>query len=148
MTKIVKISLVLLVVVLIIHFDNFQALMDSNLPRLQLELYKEIKKVRHGVVKWAFCNTSYMSLLSDYRPVLDVKRNCLTFLSRKYGQILDMVISVLVWLNRMVPLGVWGQLYGGLLSLPTSSDRRNAGMQTYNFFTFFFKPLSTTCLIL
>lgn len=51
MTKIVKISLVLLVVVLIIHFDNFQALMDSNLPRLQLELYKEIKKVRNGVVK-------------------------------------------------------------------------------------------------
>lgn len=50
--KNVKISsLLLLVVVLIIHFDNFQALMDSNLPRLQLELYKEIKKVRHGVVK-------------------------------------------------------------------------------------------------
>lgn len=80
MTKIVKISLVLLVVVLIIHFDNFQALMDSNLPRLQLELYKEIKKVRHGVVKLAFFNTPYMSLLSDYRPVLDVKRNCLMFL--------------------------------------------------------------------
>lgn len=26
-----------------------QALMDSNLPRLQLELYKEIKKVRKDV---------------------------------------------------------------------------------------------------
>lgn len=28
----------------------YQALIDSNLPRLQLELYKEIKKVCYGVL--------------------------------------------------------------------------------------------------
>lgn len=40
---------------------SLQALMDSNLPRLQLELYKEIKKVNHTqlffMFKTSFINT-------------------------------------------------------------------------------------------
>lgn len=35
-----------------------QALMDSNLPRLQLELYKEIKKVRKDVCIFCTCYCS------------------------------------------------------------------------------------------
>lgn len=84
--------------------------MDSNLPRLQLELYKEIKKVT------SLCGLIKLSemFLSCFMP---------------YFRYLEQSLKMLLCLCRTVPLGVWGQRYGGSLSFLTLSDHRNAGME-------------------
>lgn len=90
--------------------------MDSNLPRLQLELYKEIKKV-----------TSLCGLIKLSEMFLSCFMPC--SLLSEYFRYLEQSLKMLLCLCRTVPLGVWGQRYGGSLSFLTLSDHRNAGME-------------------
>lgn len=74
-----------------------QALMDSNLPRLQLELYKEIKKVRNDICTHTFAH-------SHSPCCVEGKMHIYVYPGRshlkKKSSILTVVIKLICWFEE------------------------------------------------